>query len=210
MRLFVLLAITTLAFSACNNSSKHLDDNGALLVDFLTYQDGNTVAFAPMKHEDSAFVANFQPEICLFEGEPYTGKVALYDGEKLKLDGQLKDGKFDGKWAFYYPSGVVQIEGTYTNGIETGMWTTYYRKDYPKMMKFYDEKGYLLMRKEYFDNGKVKNYQNVKSPQFGDLERRVQFNYKGEVEYIDAERELGRLEPAAINKLLQDNGLMVK
>jgi hypothetical protein len=45
------------------------------------------------------------------------------------------------------------------------MWTTYYRKDYPKMMKFYDEKGYLLMRKEYFDNGKVKNYQNVKSPQ---------------------------------------------
>jgi hypothetical protein len=141
MRLFVLLAITTLAFSACNNSSKHLDANGALLVDFLTYQDG---------------------------------------------------------------------EGTYTNGIETGMWTTYYRKDYPKMMKFYDEKGYLLMRKEYFDNGKVKNYQNVKSPKFGDLERRVQFNYKGEVEYIDAERELGRLEPAAINKLLQDNGLMVK
>ena len=69
---------------------------------------------------------------------------------------------------------------------------------------------FKALRKEYFDNGKVKNYQNVKSPQFGDLERRVQFNYKGEVEYIDAERELGRLEPAAINKLLQDNGLMVK
>lgn len=210
MRIFVLLAITIIALSSCSNSSKHKDANGALLVDFLTYQDGSPIAFAPMKHEDSAFVESFQAEICLFEGEPYTGKVALYDSEKLKLEGQLKDGKFDGKWSFYYPSGVVQIEGTYTNGIETGMWTTYYRKDYPKMMKYYDEKGYLLMRKEYFDNGKVKNYQNVKCPQFGNLERRVQFNYKGEVEYIDAERELGRLEPAAINKLLQDNGLMVK
>lgn len=102
------------------------------------------------------------------------------------------------------------MEGNYNKGMEIGMWSSYYRKNYPKIVKYYNNKGYLLMRKEYYDDGKVKNYQNIKCPEFGNLERRIQFTIKGEIDYIDAERELGKLDPAILNQMLQDDGLLKK
>ena len=77
-----------------------------------------------------------------------------------------------------------------------------------KIAKFYSSDGYMLMRKEYYDNGKVKNYQNVKCPEFGNRERRIQFKYDGVIDYLDAEREIGKLPSAQINKLLQEDKLL--
>ena len=68
----------------------------------------------------------------------------------------------------------------------------------------------MLMRKEYYDIGKIKNYQNINCPEFGGRERRIQFKYNGEIDYIDAEREVGKLTPGEINTLLQNDGLLVK
>lgn len=206
-----LLVIATLVFfaCACNNKSADFDANGALLATALTSNEG-AINFNPMKHEDSAYVNNYTPTVYTYNNEPYTGKIAYYENEKLFMEGTLINGIFDGEFIFYYPSGVVQIAGNYRKGMETGFWKSYYRKDYYNIVKYYDDKGYLLMRKEYFDNGKVKNYQNIECAEFGNIERRIQFKYNGEIDYLDAEREVGKLDPAAVNKLLQNDGLMIK
>ncbi len=211
MKTLFYIAISAMLLSACGKKVATTDANGALLAENLTTSDSSGLNFAPMKHEDSAFVKNFKPTVYLFDGKPYTGNIAYYNEKKaLIVSGSLKEGLADGEWKFFFPSGVIQMEGTYNNGMETGMWSSYYRKNFPKIVKYYNNEGYMLMRKEYFDDGKVKNYQNIKCPEFGNLERRIQFTNKGEIDYIDAERELGKLDPAILNQMLQDDGLLKK
>ena len=189
------------------SKNKDLDDEGRLNVLALSSSSGG-MDFAPMQHSDSNYVKEFKPLVYNYEGKPYSGKVAAYSNEKLSVTGELTDGKQSGVWTFYYPRGVVQIEGTYTDGMETGMWNSYYSKDHLKISKYYDTKGYMLMRKEYYDNGKIKNYQNIKCPEFGDRERRIQFKYNGDIDYLDAEREVGKLSPQELNIMLQHDQLL--
>lgn len=209
MKQCIVICTFLLLATACGNKSTNVDDNNVLNAELLTSTDGR-VKFSPMKHEDSAYVINFIPVVYNYKDQPYTGKINAFSKEKLMMEGELVNGIYNGDWKFYYPSGVTQIEGTYNNGLETGLWKLYYRKDFYNIVKYYDNDGFMLMRKEYYDNGKIKNYQNVKCPQFGNVERRIQFKYSGEIDYLDAEREIGKMEPAALNKLLQDDGLLVK
>ena len=205
----LLILFFLLSLGACSQRSKAFDDMGNLLVENLESETGE-INFTPMQSSDSSDVINYKPIVYKFEGSPYTGKIASYSKGKLMMEGNLTEGIFSGVWKFYYPSGVIQIEGTYTNGLESGFWRSYYTKDKLSIVKFYDDKGYMLMRKEYYDNGKIKNYQNVNCPEFGDRERRIQFKYNGELDYIDAEREVGKLSPDEINTLLQNDGLLLK
>ncbi len=202
-----LIILSILFLQSCL-TSKDKDSEGRLYATALHAAGG--LNFTPMQHSDSNYVNTFKPEIYTYNGKPYTGTIASYEGEKLMLEGALADGIMNGNWKFYYPTGNVQIEGNYTNGIETGMWKSYFGKDRLKVCKYYNAKGYMLMRKEYFDNGKIKNFQNVNCPEFGNRERRIQFLYNGDIDYIDAEREIGKLSPAEINSLLQEDKLLQK
>ncbi len=209
MKSLIIVLSLTIVISSCSQNSKAFDKNGSLLVENLTSMEGG-FNFVPMSASDSADVLNYTPVVYKFEDEPYTGKIASYNKEKLMLEGYLKNGILSGEWKFYYPSGVIQIEGTYTNGHETGFWKSYYTKDKPNIVKYYNKDGLMLMRKEYYDTGKIKNYQNINCEEFGGRERRIQFKYNGEIDYIDAEREVGKLTPAEINTLLKNDGLLVK
>ncbi len=209
MKQCMIICVLAILAASCNKKSTDVDENGFLNAELLTSTEGG-VNFTPMKHEDSAYAVNFKPTIYTYNNAPYTGKINAFNGDKLMMEGSLKDGIYSGAWKFYYPSGVVQIEGNYTNGLETGFWKSYYRKDFYSIVKYYDNNGFMLMRKEYFDNGKIKNYQNIKCPEFGNVERRIQFKYSGEIDYLDAERGIGKLNPADVNKMLQEDGLMVK
>jgi len=209
MKIIIILFSLTIVISSCSQNSKKFDKNGSLLVENLTSETGG-LNFIPMNTSDSADVLNYTPVVFKFEGEPYTGKLVSYNNEKLMLEGNLTNGVYSGEWKFYYPSGVVQIEGTYTNGHETGFWKSYYTKDKPNIVKYYDKQGYMLMRKEYYDTGKIKNYQNINCAEFGARERRIQFKYNGEIDYIDAEREVGKLTASEINTLLKNDGLFIK
>ena len=200
----ILIFILGIAISSCG--SKNYDSEKRLLATNLTSSYGD-LNFKPMVHEDSADVLNFTPPVYSYKEKPFTGKIASYNSDKIMMEGNLKNGIADGNWKFYYKTGSVQVEGNYSNGFETGYWKSYYGKDRIKIEKYYDEKGFMLMRKEYYDNGKVKNYQNIKCPQYGNRERRIEFKYNGEIDYIDAERELGQMDMKELNKLLQNDGL---
>jgi hypothetical protein len=211
MKNIILLFTVCGVMASCTTKEKSRNPNEPLGAELLTTADGGGLNFSPMSHEDSNFVKKFIAPVYMYDGKPYTGAItSVNDKQKKLLDGQLKDGVPDGKWTFYYASGAVQIEGNYSNGMETGMWYSYYRKDFPKIAKYYNNEGYMLMRAEYYDNNTIKNYQNIKCADYGDIERRIQFSYSGELEYIDAERDLGKMPPAELNKLLVTDGLRKK
>jgi len=197
---FAIGLILCIAVS-CKPKNEDLDANGALLATKLENISGGGLNFSPMQNDEMR-----TPDIYHYQGAPYTGSVAAYDEkQRVIFTGNLKDGKAEGTWTFYYASGVVMTEGTYTGGIETGIWKNYYTKDKPKIIKDYSADGTLLMRSEFYDNGKLKNYQNIACPEYGDEERRVQFSYSGAVEYLSADRDLGKIPAAELQLMLAKN-----
>lgn len=45
-----------------------------------------------------------------------------YENKKLKAQGTLKNGKPDGEWIHYFPTGAVKGSGSYQNGKKNGFW----------------------------------------------------------------------------------------
>jgi antitoxin component YwqK of YwqJK toxin-antitoxin module len=170
----ILYAVATALIIGLQSCGNYRD--GRLLADKLTSSSGK-LNFAPMQRSDSASVADFKPDTLFYKGKPYTGAIGEYNNsDTLILTGFAKNGLMDSTWKFYYGSGVLMMEGKYRNGFDIGFWRSYYTRNKPNIEKLYDDKGYMLMRIEYYDNGKVKNYQNVKSPVFGDQERHYDFS----------------------------------
>lgn len=208
MKKYAIMLLVAAGLSACSQTDTDHDSEGKLLAEKLENSSGGGFNFSPMQDDDSMNRVHFTPDIYTYNGEPYTGAITAYDDKERKIfDGNLEKGIADGSWKFYYPSGVVQIEGVYAGGLETGLWKSYYSADHPKVIKDYDAQGKMLMRAEYFDNGRIKNYQNIATPEYGGIARRIQFTYDGTIDYLDAERDLGKMEPGALHDLLVRNGL---
>lgn len=208
MRSYPLLLVTiaTLALASCSD----LDKQGRLPVEKLTSSSGSLKFFA-MLHSDSASVLDFVPDTLLYNGKPYTGAVVQYEYDTLAtISGFLKNGLMDSVWTFRYKSGGVRMEGVMKNGLEVGLWKSYYGYDKPKIEKMYDDYGFMLMRREYFDNGRINNYQNVKCAQYGNQERRISFTPKGAVLSIVAEDAVKALSAEELSQRVKQNGFMVQ
>lgn len=93
----------------------------------------------------------------------YTGKCAFYDDNSggMISSHQFNNGKFHGKWKFYYPSGQLQTVGKFDNGLRIGKWN-YYHENGKKsqtsiylngkkhgIWKVYDENGNLTIEQEW-------------------------------------------------------------
>ena len=51
------------------------------------------------------------------ETKPFTGnKLCEYENGKIKTEGNLKDGKKDGKWTAWYENGQIKAEANYKEG----------------------------------------------------------------------------------------------
>lgn len=186
----IAVGLVLIALYSCEGKK---DKEGRLLIEELTSASGS-MKFTAMVNNDSGYVQGFIPDTFLHKGKPYTGGIAKYEHDgKVNIEGNLKNGIMDGAWKMYYKSGGLNMEGTMNNGLETGWWKSYYGYDKPKVEKFYDEHGYMLMRREYFDNGQLRNYQNIKCPQFGDRERKIEFDRKGNL-------KLAYVEDSLLNK----------
>jgi len=207
-----LLALFVLGtFAACNQKDTEHDAEGILLAESMQTLSGGGFSFSPMSHEDSASVLNYKPEVYLHNGKPYTGKITSYDEKERKVfDGELVNGLASGEWKFYYASGVVQIQGNYKAGYETGIWVNYFAQNKPRLVKEYSDSGFMLMRTEYYNNGRVKNYQNVACPEYGNMARRIQFTYDVTVEYMDIEKSYGKMPPKDLMDLIKKNGFRVQ
>lgn len=211
MKYFILPLMLLGLLSACQQTDTEHDADGVLLAESMQTASGNGFSFSPMTHEDSNSVLNYKPEVYLHNGKPYTGKITSYDEKERKIfDGELKNGLATGEWKFYYASGVVQIQGSYNLGFETGIWSNYFAQNKPRIIKEYSQNGFMLMRTEYYNNGRVKNYQNIKCPEYGDIPRRVQFTYDMTIEYMDIEKSYGKMAPKELMDIIKKNGFRVQ
>lgn len=80
----------------------------------------------------------------------------LYETGKVKMEGELQDGKRNGVWKAYYEDGTLWSEGKFVNGERNGYGLNYYPNGKLRMegeykddkqvgkWKFYNEQGVLV------------------------------------------------------------------
>ena len=87
-----------------------------------------------------------------------------YDNGQVKIDGNLVDGKEEGKWVWYYESGKIEQEVNFVDGKKEGKEVWYYKSgkvqwernfvDGKKEGKWfwYDEEGKIIDEDIYENN----------------------------------------------------------
>lgn len=116
-------------------------------------------------------------EVYISKGERYNGIVEIYDmEEKLKVRGELKDGKQEGKWIYYYESGEIKVEENYKGGLLEGEYNQYSKNGKKETEGKYhlnrkvgiwvewgEEDGEKLVTKVPYENGMVNGTSNIYS-----------------------------------------------
>jgi antitoxin component YwqK of YwqJK toxin-antitoxin module len=93
--------------------------------------------------------------------ELYSGKVFQnrMGGEK-EFEGSYKDGKEDGLWTSWYQNGQKKEERTYKGWKQDGLWTLWYENGQKKEESTYkDGNGFHI---EWYENGQKKLERNYK------------------------------------------------
>lgn len=181
---FLLVFVGLVLLCSCNHDK---DEKGRLFIDKLESSAG-TLRFAPMSRTGKNQPVNVKPDTFFYKGEPYTGTVVKYNQDnKLIMEGSLEKGIANGTWTFYYASGGVQAQGEYKNGLDVGTWKSYYGYDKVRTEKLYDETGLMKLRIDYYDNGKVKAWENIHAPEYQDKERLITYDRGGNITSIYVE-----------------------
>ncbi len=93
-------------------------------------------------------------------------EVAYYKHNLIKYNGQLKEGKRNGKWVYYYDNGNKWSEGFFINDVSNSTRTVYHRngqKYYSGkynqgkrtgVWMFWDETGKLIKQENYGEESK--------------------------------------------------------
>ena len=95
----------------------------------------------------------------------YTGKCAFYDDNNggMISSHEFNNGKFHGKWRFYYPSGQLETVGKFDNGLRIGTWNYYHENGKKSQVaryingkkhgvwEVYDENGDLIVEQDWVE-----------------------------------------------------------
>ena len=113
----------------------------------------------------------------------YTGKCAYYDDNNggMISSHEFSDGKFHGKWKFYYPNGQLETVGKFDNGLRVGVWDYFHENGKKSQVaryingkkngvwEVYDENGNLIVEQEWIEGIAVEdttrldnNFQDIK------------------------------------------------
>ena len=107
MRKLLLIILPLLLIVGCSTSQKE-----------KKYYDINNIYLKDKNPKDNIFTFNLK-----FNNEELNGMVYMsYDDKKVNL-GEIKNGKKDGLWTYYYENGIKRVEGTYKDGKPDGIWT---------------------------------------------------------------------------------------
>jgi hypothetical protein len=178
---FILfVGLSFLLISSCKNDQ---DAQGRLFLKSLTTSSGK-FSLSPMTVSDSASRLTFIPDTFFYKNKPYSGAIAQYEYDTiLSISGFMKNGLLDSAWIFYFTSGGVKMNGVMKEGIAVGVWKAYYGYDKVSVQKDFDQQGFLIARKEFYDNGQLKNEQNINAPGYL-RERSVSYDKQGKVTSI--------------------------
>lgn len=55
------------------------------------------------------------------------GRIVFYTNRKISIEGEKKDGFYNGEWTYYYKYPVKSMEGVFKMGKKDGQWKVYDR-----------------------------------------------------------------------------------
>lgn len=128
--------------------------NGILEGNFIEYDDSSNIVTKGEYYEgeqDGFWFLNYGD--FKFEGNYAQGALtgewkAFYDDGQLYFKGAYIDDNPDGKHIYYWPNGLVKLEGNYNGYVKNGNWN------------YYSETGELILIITY-SNGKEIKYDNI-------------------------------------------------
>ncbi|MDI6796606.1 MAG: hypothetical protein QMD09_06670 [Desulfatibacillaceae bacterium] len=97
--------------------------------------------------------------------------------------GVLVDGRRSGPWSFWYDSGALQMQGSYENGLKTGLWTKWWENGSKQSEGLFVE-GKMhgpwadwlpdgaLAQKSFWENGRPSQKTIIYDPESGQEKRR--------------------------------------
>ena len=102
-----------------------------------------------------------------FSYEPITGKVYGYFDEtqpfKKKYMGNIRNGKREGKWTFYFHStGSKRYEYNYKDGLEDGLQTEWYKNGQKRIEWIWKNGESVELGTSWCENGEIRAKDNLK------------------------------------------------
>ncbi|MBT5188103.1 MAG: hypothetical protein HOM01_14945 [Kordiimonadaceae bacterium] len=87
----------------------------------------------------------------------YTGKCAFYDDNNggMISSHEYNEGRFHGKWRFYYPNGQLETVGKFDNGLRVGKWDYYHENGNKSQISRYSNGKKNGLWKVFDQNGKI-------------------------------------------------------
>jgi len=118
---------------------------------------------AQLTEKVEAKFPNGQPRIVRYydKSDKCVKETEYYESGQVKMEGGMKDGKWEGKWVAYFPDGRMQSVGYFENGLRTGQATVwqengnllqegfYKEGKHCGKWKFYDEQGDIIKEVDF-------------------------------------------------------------
>ena len=101
-----------------------------------------------------------------FSDEPITGKVYGYFDKtqpfKKVYMGNIRNGKREGKWAFYFHStGSKRYEYNYKDGLEDGLQTEWYKNGQKRIEWIWKNGESVELGTSWYENGEIRAKGNL-------------------------------------------------
>lgn len=78
------------------------------------------------------------PKQLTMDDEGYTGKYEKrYENGRLRIQGEMVDGKREGSWKYFYDNGMFWSKGYFQNDVQHGMSSVYFPSGILKMQGEY-------------------------------------------------------------------------
>jgi antitoxin component YwqK of YwqJK toxin-antitoxin module len=138
------------------------------------------IAFSGCKHQttvvESTYPDGSPRRVCVYLGKGETREMiketCFYKNKKVQVEGEYKHGQRNGKWTYYYESGLPWSDGYFKAGMSDGKRTTYYPNGKIRYEAFYKEDKRTGIWKFYDESGKLVksvNYSKAGSPDIQEI-----------------------------------------
>ena len=112
--------------------------------------------------------------VCVYSGKGENRELIketfFYKNRKTQVDGEYKQTQRNGKWIYYYESGIVWSEGFFKDGKSDGKRVTYFPNGKIRYEGYYKEEKKVGVWKFYDKTGKLVKSVDFSKPGNNDIQ----------------------------------------
>jgi antitoxin component YwqK of YwqJK toxin-antitoxin module len=108
---------------------------------------------------ESTYPDGSPKRVCVYlgsgENRELIGETTYYKNKKVQKVGEYKEGEMNGKWTYYYETGIVWSDGFFKKGKSDGKRTTFFPNGKTRYVAFYQENKRVGAWQFYDTTGKL-------------------------------------------------------